>query len=108
MKIRSGFVSNSSSSSFLVMGVVFSKALFPELFSKPNATRYISDMLGYNWWHYGLDDYCDELIVGLDMYELREDETRAEFRKRIFESLKTIGYVGTLDQLTLIRDQGRD
>lgn len=108
MKIRTGFVSNSSSSSFLVMGVVFTKELFPDLFCDPKALRVISETLGYGWWHNGLDDYCDELILGLDMCEIQENETLAAFRKRVFEALKTIGYTGTLEQLIMIRDQGRD
>ena len=111
MKIRTGFVSNSSSSSFMIMGVVFD----PNMFSSEVQDIYAMDSLlrdagvrcPYDWVHVGLDDYPDTDFIGLSMSYIGEDETKAQFRKRIFDTLQKIGYTGSLENLTIYQDQGR-
>ena len=81
MKMRNGFVSNSSSSSFVICG---------QLFSKEDALKRI----GYN--HkgdpfeaievVGLEYVCDEgdlMAIGLDVEEMNLDETRRAFGSRV-------------------------
>lgn len=78
MKIRNGFVSNSSSVSFCIYG-----ARLPSDLSKD-----IRNLRDYN-----LDDFYgefDDVYLGQDYTSMNEDETRREFEERIEKSLKDL------------------
>lgn len=68
MKIRYGFVSNSSSTSFCIYGAIVKEEIDEKTF------------LDY---YYG-DPDCDRTIyLGLEYSNMKEDETKAQFKERI-------------------------
>ena len=84
MKIRSGFVSNSSSSSFCGFGIFISKDL-------PN----FEDLTGEAWELDGIDNlktfsysYSEEVYIGLPFSAMNGDETKLQFRQRTKEVLE--------------------
>ena len=87
MKIRSCFVSNSSSSSSIqsecYMGIEFycpeSVGLGPRYWDK------LRDVGLRDVWHNGN-------IVGLPIHAMGDQETVAQFRLRVFEALKKLGF----------------
>lgn len=107
MKIRTDYVSNSSSSSFMVVGHAFDNdelvkiAEYNKLFSE-----YQDSSDEYNEWSigaivealedkfndldfkYGLDNYYDEVCVGMTYDKMKDSETRKEFEKKIADRLK--------------------
>lgn len=80
MKVRSGFVSNSSSSSFLIYGAKFEKA--PE--------RVKQEDVGSLGIEHGDPDWDDTKYVGLSWSAIKDDETGAQFKSRIENELKKL------------------
>ena len=85
MKVRMGFVSNSSTSSFCCYGAAFETAELENLLKIEDKDLYevIEDKcskLGLNY--YSLEEYEEGWVVGLDYMRMEQDETRAQFEKR--------------------------
>ena len=99
MKIRYGFVSNSSSSSFLIYGTIVSHQKMKEV-----ALKNGKEVYDFGWGS-GLfmtqpceDDWC----VGLSYAEIKDDETGLEFKERVKKALAENGFsvtsLGTLSE----------
>jgi len=82
MKIRTGFVSNSSSSSFCIFGVY------------ENLTEDMIDALedaGFSVY----DPFdSSEKYAGMDCHKMEMDETRRQFEDRVTKKLEELGYTG--------------
>jgi len=76
MKIRMCFVSNSSSSSFCIMGVNI---------PKDDERREILESTDDLKDHYGISVFYEEIVYGLDVCDMKEDETLKDFKNRVLE-----------------------
>lgn len=96
MKIRTGFVSNSSSSSFCILGVTSSEIEnqidVEKLFNPNNEENWdddwyeLSDKFGFDV-DYGLDYYYEEHCIGLSVSKLDENIPIIEQKKVLAEKL---------------------
>ena len=78
MKIRQGFVSNSSSSSFMIYGAIFSSldSQVVEAFEEA-----------------GLEVYCpfdDDYYIGMSWDGVGDNETGGEFKKRVENTIRNV------------------
>jgi len=101
MKIRTGFVSNSSSSSFCIMGVRIEEDELLALYNKNHHNEpyqeddiYYGDVaesllkgtsLGYDRINEG-----DDFTIGIPICDMLDDETKNQFKERVKTALLTI------------------
>jgi len=135
MKIRNGFVSNSSSSSFCIVGVAanndnFSKdlselrdmlvqegydemeveefgtgELLSNIYNTINGKKY-ETKFGNLEVVDGIEDYSGQTIVGRGITYMKDDETLGQFKQGIYEKLKSIGYLGEPESVRIYIDGG--
>jgi len=90
MKRRMGFVSNSSSSSFCLVGVELSgdieNILKPELLDEYNELGDVEEFFSRRGLQYDSGENGD--AVGLDIYDMPEESTLEEFRAKVWSLLK--------------------
>jgi hypothetical protein len=115
MKIRTDFVSNSSSSSFVLWGVDFDVNELAQklkdaglLKEDENADEY-SDMPLYEFFENAGFDYGesvigdDAVVLGMRPDEMKDDETLAQFKQRVVEKLKAANIpVGGVEDIKFI------
>ena len=136
MKVRLNYLSNSSSSSFCIVGIVATNDEF-DVDSKNLRTALVADgldeansmdaleiinnlhcrfydrkfrmLLGDISVKNGLGNYSsDDVIVGLDIGRMRDDETLGQFKDRAYEQLKKIGFTGNREKISIFVDGGYD
>lgn len=97
MKLRLGYVSNSSSSSFFIIGEEFERDDIVELMDRHNKRddydppEFVEECLYEICGLEGAYDYEQEIgYIGLQFYRMDDDETKSQFFKRIAEGLKKL------------------
>ena len=99
MKIRYGFVSNSSSSSFCVVGKQYNEEDYEKIF---NDLDWESPIYGVRITEY------DPYTVGLSINKMKDEETLAEFKKRAYEEIHKIDKDIKLEEISIHTDGGYD
>lgn len=137
MKVRLNYVSNSSSSSFCIVGIVATNDEFDvdsknlraalvadgvdeEQVNSMDAPEIINNMycrfcdrkrrmlLGDISVKHGLENYSSDVIIGLDIGRMRDNETLGQFKDRAYKQLKDIGFTGSREKISIYVDGGYD
>lgn len=96
MKIRSGFVSNSSSSSFCILGKSVTSEEYEKVYSAKSSILRAKNSISYEGDQYA--GACPE--------SMKNDETLAQFKDRIINELKAVNISATPSELDWITDGG--
>lgn len=98
MKTRIGFVSNSSSSSFCIMGMVVDS----DVAIRFDEMCYSVELRSF----YGIDTFYNETLLGLEVSAMKEEETLAQFKQRVLADLQKIDNTITINQIHWCVDGG--
>lgn len=92
MKIRTGFVSNSSSSSFCCYGAALDYDEYKKLLEDNGYEIYDDEEFLHdnevNLSTYGRFDECYPIYLGLSPQKIQDNETGAEFKQRVKKEVK--------------------
>lgn len=111
MKIRMGFVSNSSSSSFCVVGKIYEDEKnellykFDEMIYDLNKINEIDPTLVTCQ---GISKYYDNTILGMEIENIQDNETMSQFKQRVLEQVKKIDSNVVIDDIQIYVDGGYD
>jgi len=92
MKVRNGFVSNSSSSSFVCFGIRIN--INDSRLEKSNDDY---DYLSSNGLSVYPESNSDNIIVGLSPNQMKDDQTLGEFKQVIINKLAEVGIAPVLE-----------
>ncbi len=134
MKLRDRYVSNSSTTSFCIVGVEVKSSSFDQEKLKATLMEYefteteikenqlwdlfkkfsnMMDDMSSNtspykdlWAEYGSDN-CDK-VVGMSIRSMRDDETLGQFKDRVYELLKAFGYLDSKEKIRIFVDSRWD
>jgi hypothetical protein len=99
MKIRQGFVSNSSSSSFCILGV----SVDNDTYDKVDSILFKDRILDVES---AINDYDDSKYIGLNPSKMKDDETLGQFKDRIVSEAAKLGIIINKDEIDWITDGG--
>jgi hypothetical protein len=101
MKIRQGFVSNSSTTSFCIMGVAIDHPDFPEDHKYHEWDFYEvcekNDLECYSM------EYRSDYFVGLAPQNMKDDETVRDLKNRVLKNMEKIGIHVNYEELDWIQ-----
>lgn len=94
MKIRNGFVSNSSSSSFCIYGASISSTSLAKALGIDDEDADIEELLSkapaLSEMSYWSPEGYDEYFVGISWSKVKDDETGKQFKTRIEKAFKEV------------------
>lgn len=114
MKVRQGFVSNSSSSSFCILGVLCQGYGADEKFKTEEMEDKLEELYD-NWYSdkkcvlsikRGIEEYYEHKLAGAYPSQMKDDETLKEFKQRILDEFKRYDIEVEMDDLKWHTDGG--
>ena len=102
MKTRQGFVSNSSSSSFCILGVEIDRETsnkIEDAYKELKETRVRTQCS---------ISHDEGMYVGIDVTSMKDDETPRQIKRELVDVLHKIGVDVGIDKVEFIKDGGYD
>lgn len=106
MKIRTGFVGNSSSSSFCILGKIYNEKKLENMINSTVGYFIHNNKLDLSY-EYGVEEYdADDIIIGVPVDELQEDISILENKQKIVDRLSFFDKQANINDIYFYVDGG--